>query len=566
MWHIEKINEPFISKNGFTLPTTVRTQEITEEGDVLSTMDYGYGEIEWLSLHCKDPNFSLNGLYFKDFSIRDFIFLNMDSIEEVPDFCGESCFFEGDTDFGEMTFTGNKFSLAQSKFVNGKVVFRASIFNVDIVDMNNISFDEGIKDFSSCTFLSREVNFYGANFSDGTLDFRIVRVPKARLSFSGSTFGNGKVVFDFSVFNKEGMDFSGVQFGDVEMTFRNTNFESGNILFFGTGFGNGLISFGGAKIRNANLDFSFCHYKKCEIRFRHTIFGFGKLNFNGLETEGGKIIFEACEFRGKNMSFSESVLGEIGFNRCTFAEHVDMTVKSCDSLILNNCIVEKAFDMAASHKRKVHIGKLNILHTKNLGQIDIDWRYNKVLEMINSQGDETSFQDKANQFRLLKENFRNLGRYTDEDEAYVAFKRCEGWARIYDPVDENIGNSRRTRIKNRLAYPFKWLVLDYIGHYATNPFRILGAMFISIFIFTILYSMPFVFLQGEKEFFYVGNIEWVHDILKALYHSIATNFTIGYGDVNPGNIIAMIFSGIQGFFGLFFMSYFTVAFVRKILR
>ncbi|OQY00769.1 MAG: hypothetical protein B6I20_08280 [Bacteroidetes bacterium 4572_117] len=52
---------------------------------------------------------------------------------------------------------------------------------------------------------------------------------------------------------------------------------------------------------------------------------------------------------------------------------------------------------------------------------------------------------------------------------------------------------------------------------------------------------------------------------KGFYHSAITFLTIGYGDYYPSGIIRWL-SGVEGFIGLFLMSYFTVAFVRKILR
>ena len=54
-------------------------------------------------------------------------------------------------------------------------------------------------------------------------------------------------------------------------------------------------------------------------------------------------------------------------------------------------------------------------------------------------------------------------------------------------------------------------------------------------------------------------------VAKAFYHSAITFLTIGYGDHFPFGAIRWM-SGIEGFVGLFLMSYFTVAFVRKILR
>jgi hypothetical protein len=54
-------------------------------------------------------------------------------------------------------------------------------------------------------------------------------------------------------------------------------------------------------------------------------------------------------------------------------------------------------------------------------------------------------------------------------------------------------------------------------------------------------------------------------VAKSFYHSAVTFLTIGYGDHYPYGMVRWV-SAIEGFVGLFLMSYFTVAFVRKILR
>ena len=51
----------------------------------------------------------------------------------------------------------------------------------------------------------------------------------------------------------------------------------------------------------------------------------------------------------------------------------------------------------------------------------------------------------------------------------------------------------------------------------------------------------------------------------SLYYSGITFFTIGYGDYFAWGILKPI-AVFEGFSGVFLMSYFTVAFVRKILR
>jgi hypothetical protein len=54
-------------------------------------------------------------------------------------------------------------------------------------------------------------------------------------------------------------------------------------------------------------------------------------------------------------------------------------------------------------------------------------------------------------------------------------------------------------------------------------------------------------------------------VARSFYHSAITFLTIGYGDHYPFGAVRWV-SAIEGFFGLFLMSYFTVAFVRKVLR
>ena len=63
----------------------------------------------------------------------------------------------------------------------------------------------------------------------------------------------------------------------------------------------------------------------------------------------------------------------------------------------------------------------------------------------------------------------------------------------------------------------------------------------------------------------VGATDGLSYIQTCFYHSAITFLTIGYGDYYPTGISRGI-SIVEGWSGLFLMSYFTVAFVRKILR
>jgi hypothetical protein len=116
-------------------------------------------------------------------------------------------------------------------------------------------------------------------------------------------------------------------------------------------------------------------------------------------------------------------------------------------------------------------------------------------------------------------------------------------------------------------YPVYWgetLVFDQIGHYATNPLRVLVSMAISFVFITLLYVFLIAVGLGDIVSS-VGDPDHLPLVTKSIYHSAITFLTIGYGDYYPSGVIRWL-SGIEGFVGLFLMSYFTVAFVRKVLR
>jgi hypothetical protein len=194
-----------------------------------------------------------------------------------------------------------------------------------------------------------------------------------------------------------------------------------------------------------------------------------------------------------------------------------------------------------------------------LGKMYIDWRHNKCEQVITSQ-EGTTLHQKAEQFRILKENFSSTGKYDDEDKAYVMFKRYE--ARSWITEQEERGG-----IWRRLSYiphAFQWLVFDKIGLYATSPGRVLLSVIVFWFIFgSLYYLIDFTGLGHTVSA--VGNPDHMSLLVQSFYHSAITFFTIGYGDVYPVGL-SRILSGFEGFTGVFMMSYFTVAFVRKVLR
>jgi hypothetical protein len=160
----------------------------------------------------------------------------------------------------------------------------------------------------------------------------------------------------------------------------------------------------------------------------------------------------------------------------------------------------------------------------------------------------------------LKENFSGTGKYDDEDEAYVMFKRYEADA----DMKEAIAGNKWAKIWAWPAFGFKWLVFDKIGLYATSPGRVLLSVVFFWIFFGISYYLSEILGLG-KTMSSVGNPDHLSMLTQSFYHAAITFFTIGYGDTFPMGM-SRIIAGFEGFMGVFMMSYFTVAFVRKVLR
>ena len=112
---------------------------------------------------------------------------------------------------------------------------------------------------------------------------------------------------------------------------------------------------------------------------------------------------------------------------------------------------------------------------------------------------------------------------------------------------------------------FKLLVFDKMGHYATNPVRVLLSMFIVYSTFSLTYFVLILIKLGDIVSGIGGTHAEISTLAKSFFFAAITFLTIGYGDFYPMGVIRFL-SSIEGFTGVFMMSYFTVAFVRKILR
>lgn len=549
------------------------------DGNVdFSSAIFGSGNLSFKNAIFKQGKKNFDAVNFGDGNVT---FMGTDFRKGNVNFAN-SVFYTGKINFKAANFGDGKIDFSHVNFGKGDVILEKVNFGKGNVNFRSAKFDDGKIDFNRSTFGKGEVSFMNAEFGNGSATFVDTDFNDGKVNFKLAVFRNGKIDFHFSKFGVGDVIFDRAAFGDGLIDFRAVDFNTGKVNFFRSEFGNGDIIFEGIKL------------KEGRAIFKHTFFGSGSINFEMAEFGNADLVFDRVNFGEKSASFYKVKVNTLLLHACHVNNYFDMRVTKCDTIDLSDSIVRDIIDITP-YDFKVDFKYLNMSGIRLLGQIYIDWDANNVKEHIYKQyelgqqqtenkskvndslpeetndgvnsGNESSdsknkftFRSMSEQFRVLKENYNEIGRYTDEDEAYVEFKRTEAKANLEDAIARN----PKFKLFYYARYFFQWLIFDKVGLYATNPVRVLLSMIIIYFCFVLVYIT--LNLSGYGNIIYgIGDEHVLTAMGKCFYFSAVTFLTIGYGDFYPVGINRAL-AGIEGFVGLFLMSYFTVAFVRKILR
>jgi hypothetical protein len=569
-------NVKFIADDGRTCPRTAIITLFGKDGEQVGSELFGAietGEIYKMIAEGKDLR--LDNFFISEFSLssyrrhhdiekKDFVELKNFSAQNsffearaVTDFSYAS-FSDGDVNFegshfakGKVTFQGSNFGKGNAVFSNtmfreGNIIFNGSVFGDGDFLLKNSVIGDGIKDFQDIKFGDGEISFANTEFNYGELLFINTQFGNGRFNFKVARIGGGKVDFHYAAFGDCDVSFERAEFGNSRVDFRTVDFGTGRINFNRSVFGDGDVNFEGASCRSG------------KIQFKKAYMGHGPKMFNLMEMANAEINFERTEFGNGDVSFNNSHFKVLSLKSCHLDHYVDLRLARAELLDISDTIVRDIVDLEP-YDFNINVDVIDMSGMRLIGKLYIDWRLNECRKVITSQK-ETSTRQKAEQFRILKTNFGGTGKYDDEDEAYVMFKRFEADA----IMEESIGRNKWARIWQYPVYGFKWLVFDKIGLYATSPGRVLFSVLVFWFSFGFLYYLIDIADLGLT-MSSVGNPDNLSPFLQSFYHSGITFFTIGYGDVFPQGL-SRIVSGLEGFMGVFMMSYFTVAFVRKVLR
>ena len=552
---VEINEESFIVNSTLTASKKAIVRYFDKDGDEYFSRKYGV--VEPTSVYDKINNGSeidLAGCYLHDFSLSEYREKNgiaeaskisIQQINASGAFFDSSniidfslAIFEKDANFAETHFGKGTVSFHKSAF-QGSVNFSKAYFGKGDADFQFTDFGNYDVTFEESKFHFGNVNFVNCVFGNGNTNFKKVTFNDGKVDFHFSQFGEGTKVFDQSVFGGGEVDFKRCDFGAGKTDFRRVKFGDGDVTFEESIFTSGKVS------------------------FKSSDFGHGEVNFHMVNFGKDSAIFDNAKFGTGNVSFYNSISSQLSFIECELETFVDLRVDKCGYLDLTDCINRDIIELQDA-KGRAKVSVLNFAGMRNLGQLYLDWNESNIFDLIVNQNKKTTNRQKSEQFRILKENFHNLGQYDDEDYAYVEFKRHELRAKTEEAIEDNSANKF-------WAYPrtaFEYFVFDKIGLYATNPVRVLLSSILIYIAFSLTYFVLPHFEKGSEivqSVNHPGGDGELSQLESAFYHSAVTFLTIGYGDYFPTGFFRML-SAIEGWVGVFLMSYFTVAFVRKILR
>ncbi|MCU0461645.1 MAG: potassium channel family protein [Bacteroidales bacterium] len=573
-YRVEIKNVKFTTDDGRTCPRTAIITLINPEGKESGTELFGAVDVNILyDLINEGKDIVLDNMYVSDFSLSSFRRHNnieKKAIVPIKSLSAKNAFFESKVcnDFSHARFADGEVSFDGTHFAKGRVAFTGSVFGKGDVIFSNTYFADGNIEFNGCSFGEGDFLFKNSIVKDGIKDFQDIQFGNGEVSFANTEFNSGELLFINTRFNSGKFNFKVTRitggkvdfhysvFGDCDIMFERTEFGNSRVDFRTVDFGSGRINFNRSVFGNGEVNFEGASCKAGKIQFKKAEFGSGLKSFNLMEMENTEISFDRTGFGEGDVSFYESGFSSLSLKSCHLNTYFDLRLSKAQLLDISDTIVRDIVDLEP-YDFPVDIKVVDLSGMRLVGKLYIDWKRNRCKEVIMRQ-EGTTLRQKAEQFRILKENFRETGKYSDEDEAYVMFKRFESKSWLTEQKEKG----GLTKILSYVPHGFKWLVFDAMGLYATNPARVLVSMATGYLLFSIIYVLMIVFTNAD---IVSSTSDHLGVVARSFYHSAITFFTIGYGDHYPFGA-ARVISSIEGFMGVFLMSYFTVAFVRKVLR
>ena len=372
--------------------------------------------------------------------------------------------------------------------------------------------------FANATFLG-PVDFIDAQFLDSA---KFVETRFAADAILISAKFSAEVSFFEAQFSGRAYFFE-VTFG-VDVSFMSVNFD-GEAVFSDSTF-SGRADFYSSKFANATL--------------------FRRANFSK------EVSFRSSKFSDV-VDFHTARCADVSFYQCQFIEAVYFRSASCSDLRIDACRVEKVFDCRDSTLKALSVegisgsGELHLdpdqlivaqCRGRLLGEADL-----ATLPKGNRREVLTKL---ARQYQYLRDNFSRITS-PDEIEDFCAYMHLE---------------YKRRAKPNWLLRVFDWFFYKWLTGYGVRLRQVFvnGAIVIGLFTLIWWWAGSCGCVLGTDD---LPAKPWSFG--QALYFSMITFTTIGYGDLHPVRW-ARYLGGVEGLLGVISVSLFVVLYSRKIIR
>jgi len=424
---------------------------------------------------------------------------------------------------------------------------------IDFKKYGYVTSEDVVKDMAA----AKEINLsycYVKQLSYGEEDRGVkpIRVQKISMQYAYNTF------FD------NGLTLRNIQLGMVN--FVGSIFARGNVYFVGSCFELEVI-FADCIFYHSDLIMTGTVFNMCLVQFTSVSFLSDEIRLNGSQCDDNSMQFDECYFSNCSIDFTYANIDTLVFTRIKLQNQSIKFNNACiDNICFFRCTLPNVFDIREldSADKTAFV----LYACVNSGVIFTLWRnvaiplylcdnFREILNIPNIEF--IKYMMASDTALLLKENFRKMGRYDDEDSAYVVYQRHKIMAEYLEEKGKGGWISIWAEVK-------RWFKNEYwykLSEFGTNPVWVMRSMLKALLGFTLAYW--WCLDAGWGSFDGISHAKLSH-FAQSFYHSAVTFLTIGYGDLSPASGLMRVLSGIEGFFGLFLMSVFTVSFMRKVLR
>ncbi|WP_238861117.1 potassium channel family protein [Clostridium sp. YIM B02569] len=362
------------------------------------------------------------------------------------------------------------------------------------------------------------------------------------ISFMVLNIMNNGICFEYSIFNKIDLDLSNINIIGGTVSVNNSKFWSSSFSIVGINFGGNSYNeskismdytefidstaFFSILINNPSISFLLSKMTRTKVNINNANYGIREICLTKSKLD--ELIIDFCKI--EEIRAGECEVKSLLFRNCKLNGFCDIELKTRSELIFKECIVNSILKLDIDKNPL----KISFENTINNGRVYFK-KFQQLLDEILKNVEETS---DINQLLMLKENFRSLGDYINEDLCYAKYRKMEN-------------ELQNCNIFLKIFNYGIWGISDY----GTKPLRVFISILLLVVGFSIFYYfLPFISFSNTSSF------------IDYLYVSGVTFFTVGYGDILPLNSITKMLVLLEAFLGVATMSYFLVVLSRKIIR